>query len=201
MYLCSYMHIMSISWSIAEAVSSGSWPILFEVLTLNVAVYIVFLNFSNFCFSLCSVADFSNIGAWFQPQLDAPPPFFLPVPLFYQHKKRCGLEKWFEYESWWSSDTRVFVLINRSYPNRWAAVVPRSNYLILAVGPWDSYAQHLVRHGVDPSLGLSAFTPTMLLSMAFKKSFPFLPELIWFVCWVLWHINLCRLFNAKFNFM
>ena len=23
----------------------------------------------------------------------------------------------------------------------------------------------------------------------------------WFVCWVLWHINLCRLFNAKSVFM
>ena len=30
-----------------------------------------------------------------------------------------------------------------------------------------------------------------------------LKSLIWFglVCWVLWHINLCRLFNAKSIFM
>ena len=36
MYLCSCMHIMFLLWSIAKAVSSGSWPILFKVLTLNV---------------------------------------------------------------------------------------------------------------------------------------------------------------------
>ena len=44
----------------AEAVSSGSWPILFKVLTLNVAICIVLLHFSNYCFNLSSVADFSN---------------------------------------------------------------------------------------------------------------------------------------------
>ena len=63
MYLCSCMHIMSILWSIREAVSSGSCPILFKVLTLNVAICIVLLHFSHFCFSLSSVADFSNAGA------------------------------------------------------------------------------------------------------------------------------------------
>ena len=31
-YLCSCMHIMSILYSWADAVSSGSWPILFKVL-------------------------------------------------------------------------------------------------------------------------------------------------------------------------
>ena len=30
---------------------------------LNVAICIVILHFSNFCFSLSSVADFSNAGA------------------------------------------------------------------------------------------------------------------------------------------
>ena len=62
-YLCSCMHIMSMLWFIAEAVSSVSWPILFKVLMVNVAICIVLLHFSNFCFSLSSVADFSNIGA------------------------------------------------------------------------------------------------------------------------------------------
>ena len=38
----------------------GSWPILFKVLTLNVAICMVLLHFSNFCFSLSSVADISN---------------------------------------------------------------------------------------------------------------------------------------------
>ena len=63
MYQCSSMHIMSMLWSIAEAVSSGSWPILFKVLTLNVTICIVCLHFSNFCFRLSSVADFLNTGS------------------------------------------------------------------------------------------------------------------------------------------
>ena len=63
MYLCSCMHIMSMLWSIAEAVSSGRWPILFKVLTLNIAICIVLLHFSNCCFSLSPVVDFSNRGA------------------------------------------------------------------------------------------------------------------------------------------
>ena len=43
----------------ADAVSSGSCPILFKVLTLKVAICIVCLHFSNFC-CLSSVAGFSN---------------------------------------------------------------------------------------------------------------------------------------------
>ena len=58
-YLCSCMHIMSILCSTVNAVSSGSWPILFKVLTLNVAIWIVCLHFSSF-YCLSSVADFSN---------------------------------------------------------------------------------------------------------------------------------------------
>ena len=61
--------------SITEAVSSGSWPILFKVLMLNVTICIVHLNFSNFCFSLSSVADFSNTGAR-APTLAECAPFF-----------------------------------------------------------------------------------------------------------------------------
>ena len=62
-YLCSCMYIMSMLWFIADAVSSASYPILFKVLTLNVAICIVCLHFSNFCFSLSSVTDFSNTEA------------------------------------------------------------------------------------------------------------------------------------------
>ena len=57
-YLCYCMHIMSILCSTADAVSSGSSPILFTVLTLNVAICVVCLHFSSFCLS--SVADFSD---------------------------------------------------------------------------------------------------------------------------------------------
>ena len=91
-YLCFCMPIVSTLWSIAEAVSSGSWPILFKVLTLNVTICIVLLHFSNFCFSLSSVADFSNTGAR--------APTSAGRALFYPHEGRCGLDKWFEYESW-----------------------------------------------------------------------------------------------------
>ena len=48
--------------STADAVSSGRWPIPFKVLTLNVAICIVYLHFSSFC-CLSSVADFSNTEA------------------------------------------------------------------------------------------------------------------------------------------
>ena len=51
-YRCSCMQIMSILCSTADAVSSDSWPILFRVLTLNVAICIVCLHFSSFCLSL-----------------------------------------------------------------------------------------------------------------------------------------------------
>ena len=61
--LCSCTHTMSMLWSIADAVCSGSCPILFKVLTLNVAICIVIFHLRNFCFCLNSVADFSNAGA------------------------------------------------------------------------------------------------------------------------------------------
>ena len=49
-YRCSCMQIMSILCSTADAVSSGSWSILFRVLTLNVAIcidclYMVYIYF------------------------------------------------------------------------------------------------------------------------------------------------------------
>ena len=60
-YRRSCMQIMSILCSTADAVTSVSWPILFRVLTLNVAICIVCLHFSSFCLS--SLADFSNTEA------------------------------------------------------------------------------------------------------------------------------------------
>ena len=92
MYLCSCMHIMSMLWSIVEAVSSDSWSILFKVLMLNVAICIVLLHFSNFCFCLSSVADFLTLGLELQPQQDAS--FYYPL------EERWGLDQWFERE-WW----------------------------------------------------------------------------------------------------
>ena len=48
-HLCSWMHIMSMLWSMGNAVSSSSCSILFKILTLNVTICIVCLHFSNFC--------------------------------------------------------------------------------------------------------------------------------------------------------
>ena len=76
-YQCSSMHIMSILWSISEAVNSGCCPILFKVLTLNVAICIVRLYFSNLCFSLNSVADIWTLEPGLQLQQDGS--LFLPA--------------------------------------------------------------------------------------------------------------------------
>ena len=76
-YRCSCMQIMSILCSTADAVSSDSWPILFRVLTLNVAICIACLHFSSFCLSLSSVADFSNTEARAPTSAGRAP--FLPV--------------------------------------------------------------------------------------------------------------------------
>ena len=46
----------------ADAESSGICPILFKVLTLNIAICIVYLHFSNYC-CLSPVADLSNSEA------------------------------------------------------------------------------------------------------------------------------------------
>ena len=75
-YLCYWMHIMSMLWSTANAVSSDSCPIRFKVLTLNVAICIVCLHFINFC-CLSSVADFSNTEASAPTSAGRVP--FLPV--------------------------------------------------------------------------------------------------------------------------
>ena len=73
-YLCSCIHIMSILCSMTDAVSSCRWPILFKVLTLNVAICIMRLHFSSFC-CLSSVADFSE--HWSQgSKLSRTRPFF-----------------------------------------------------------------------------------------------------------------------------
>ena len=74
-YLCSCMFIMSMLWSITDAVSSGNCPILWKVLMLYVAILIVSLHFSNFCFSLSSEADISNTGTR-APTSAEPTPFF-----------------------------------------------------------------------------------------------------------------------------
>ena len=127
--ICSCMHIMSMLWSIIDAVSSGSWLILLKVLTLNVAICIVLLHFSKFCFSWSSVADFLNTGAKAQTSVGHAP--FLPTwrVMRFEYVVWVGVIKIFQW--------LCFILIHKSHPKRWAAVVPQLNYLILAIVPWD----------------------------------------------------------------
>ena len=119
-YLCSCMQIMSVLCSTADAISSGSWPILLRVLTLNVAICLVCLHFSSFCLSLSSVADFSNTES-------RAPTSAGRAPFFYLHESDavyvCGWNVGHDYLS-----MVVFILIYRSHSYRWAAVVPRSNW-------------------------------------------------------------------------
>ena len=86
-YQCSCMIIMSILCSTADAVSSGSWPILFKVLTLNVAICILCLHFCSFC-CLSSIAYFSNT--------EARAPTSAGRAFFYLWEERCGLCMWFK---------------------------------------------------------------------------------------------------------
>ena len=119
-YRCSCMQIMFILYSTADAVTSGSWPILFRVLTLNIAICIVCLHFSSFCLSLSSVADFSNTEAR-APTSAGRAPFFTRAKSNAVYV--CGLSVGHGYLA-----MAMFILIYRSHSYRWAAVVPRSNW-------------------------------------------------------------------------
>ena len=59
--LCSCTQIMSIFFSSADAVSSGSWFIVFSVLTLNVARFKVCLHFSRCVLLLGSMVVFLDM--------------------------------------------------------------------------------------------------------------------------------------------
>ena len=87
-YMCSCTHTLSMLCSNIDAVSSTSKPIVFKVLTLNVAICNVLLHLSKFCLclSLSSVADFSNTGAR-APTLVERAPFLLPRrAMWFGHK-------------------------------------------------------------------------------------------------------------------
>ena len=74
-YMCFCMHTMSMLCSTADAASSDCWPVLFKVLTINVAICIVRFHLSNFCLCLSSLADFSSTRA----KLRRTHLFFLPA--------------------------------------------------------------------------------------------------------------------------
>ena len=160
-YLCSCMHIMSMIYSTADGVSSGSWPILFKVLTLNVAICNVCLHFSSFCW-LSSVADFSNTEARVLSSTGR-------APFFTRAKSDAvyvyGLIVGHSYLS-----MAVFILIYRSHSYRWAAVVPRSNWRFWAL----SSKTHTSRTRLGIAFGCQrvyshTFTSIMLLPMCTYK--------------------------------
>ena len=142
---------------VSDAVSSGSWPILFKVLTLNVAICIVCLHFSSFC-CLSSVADFSNT--------EARAPTSAGCASFFSSTKSdavyvCGLSVGHGYLS-----MAIFILIYRSHSYRWAAVVPRSNWRSLAL----SHKTHTSKTRLGIAFGrqrfyLHTFSSIMLLPM------------------------------------
>ena len=136
------MHIMSIVCSLADAVSSSSWPILFKVLTLNVAICIVCLHFSSFC-CLSSVADFSNTEA--RAPTSAGHASFLPA--------RRAMR--FMYVVW------VWVMFIFRWPFLFSSIeatliVPRSKRRSRALSH-ETYVQDQVRYCVWPSEGLFAY--------------------------------------------
>ena len=164
-YLCSWMHIMSMLCSTDDAVSSGSCPTLFKVLTLNVTICIVCLHFSNVC-CLRSVADFSNTEVR-APTSAGRTPFFTRAKS--DAVFTCGLSVGHGYLS-------MAILIHRNQTYRWAVVVPRSNKL-----SWLLNRQiHTPRTWLGKALGRQRFytlpfTSTMLLLMSTQKmssSFP-----------------------------
>ena len=53
---------MSILCSTADVVNSGCWFFMLKALTLNVAMFIMFLHISKLGLSFGYVSDFSNTG-------------------------------------------------------------------------------------------------------------------------------------------
>ena len=158
MNLCSSMHIISMLGFIAEAVIRGSWPIRFKILTLNVAIFIVLLHFSNFCFN------------WFFEHWCQGSNLSRTYPFFTRAKSDAlctsGLNV-----SHGNLSMAVF-LFSSIETTLTAAVDQQSNYLILVLVPCDSYAQYLVRHGFNSLIDLFTFKSTMLLPMLSKKIVP-----------------------------
>ena len=152
--VCVLECILCLLWSTADAVSSGSCPILFKVLMLNVAICIVRLHFNHF--SLSSVADFSNTEARVSISAGC-----VQIDAVWTGGLGVGHG---------NLSMAVFILTYKSYPYRWATVVPQSIYLILAV----NHSIHTPKTWLGIVLSrqrvyLLAFMSTMLLPKAFEK--------------------------------
>ena len=131
--------------SVADAIRSFNWPIIFKVLTLNVAIWTLFLHLSNFWFhmSLSSVADFSDPGAKVPTSEERVPSF----PEWRAKQIR---------QMFWCRGMVVFCLFfSQQHSYRWVAVVSFLSYLTLSVDLWISSTYHLLKFTVDPTLDSS----------------------------------------------
>ena len=158
------MHIMSMLWSMADAVSSGSCPILFKVLTLNVAIRIVYLHFSNFCF-LNSVAYLMNTEATTLISSGLTPFLTTRTTMRFGHVVWLWVMVIFQW--------LFFFFIYRSHPYRWAAVVPRSNYRhsILRLFSFLSFTRVCLFDQVDNEFGFTVKLPLRLRHRYFTAVF------------------------------
>ena len=128
---------MFIFSSAADVVISGSLLIVFNVLTLKVAML------TMFCIHIILVRVllmiFRALGPELQPKKKKKKK--KKASFVYPYELQCSLERivWIHV---------MIIFINRRYPYRWVGVASLLNFLILAVDQWGSSAQHLVKHAV-----------------------------------------------------
>ena len=150
-----------------HAVSSSRCPILFMVLTLNVAICIVRLHFSDFCFSLSSVVDFLKTEVRAPTSIGCVP--FLSV----QRAMQFGLVVWVWVMVifWWlflfSSLEAILIDEQQLFPD-WTIWSLLLNHRIHIPKAWLGIGLNCQR------VYLLTFISTMLLSMAFEKISPLL---------------------------
>ena len=132
--MCSCAFTMSMLCPTADAISSGSWPILFTIVTLNVTIWIVLLHVSNFCLCFSSVTDFSNIG--------------IRAPTLAEHAPYSPARwaTWFGHVVWLTVMV-IFrwlysYLINRCHPSRYLASLG-FQFFLLYIFPVYSLSFHL----------------------------------------------------------
>ena len=139
--------MMSILYSAANAVSSGSWFSAFKVLMVNV---IILTMLSHLCmFGFGYFTDFLNTGT--RTLTLAEHASCLPVWRVMQIVCMVWIKVMVIF--WW---LYFYFLITQHYPYSGVAAVSWLNYLILAIDLWGSSTQYLVQCTIDPPLDSSA---------------------------------------------
>ena len=114
--------MISIFFSAAVAVNSGSLFIVFSVLTRVEPVFTMLLHRNKL--DLRCVPDFLNTGTRVPISTERTP-----------SERQWGLDIWFNLETLLSFGG-CFYLINRCYSYRWVAIVFWLNYLTLVIDLW-----------------------------------------------------------------